>query len=357
MGSGNQTSPTFISKIYKNMDTIFTPGVIDDPRTEEQKKNDYKHEELAEAGIFNWVEIPQSQWRQYPIFNQDGSGSCVAQAVAKAAGIERKLKSGIFVAQSPRFIYVKRSTGTGPGMYLVDAMNIVCKQGIPVEQLLPSQNLSEQDMNNVSDINDFVSQQALDSKEDKFITITPNIDTIAGIIEPTGKPVVITVKFSMDEWNQPCPTINPTEVPTLGHGIVCKQATLYNGKKALIIDDSWGTGYGINGERIITEDWFTAGRVTSAGYFTAFATQNASQRPNYRFNSTLNYGLMNNADVKALQACLNFLGMFPDVQIPTGNYLGITIAAVKLYQTSKGLPATGTVDVATLAQLNLDFGQ
>jgi hypothetical protein len=335
----------------------FMAGVVEDPRPDAEKQRDYRHEELATAAPFNWTEVPEAQWRQYPIFNQDGSGSCVAQATAKALGIERKLKSGQFVQYSARDIYTRRNTKPTPGMYLVDALNIVYKNGCTVEQLMASQLLGEQAMNDDSDRNDFDVLVALNSKESQFVTVTPDIDTIASIIEPTGKPVVITVRFSMDEWNQQVPTLNPAEQPTLGHGICCVQATLWQGKKALIIDDSWGTGYGIGGKRVITQDWFTAGRITAAGYFTTFQTQNAPSKPIYQFNSTLAYGLTVNADVKALQSCLNFLGMFPDAQSFTGNYYGITMAAVKLYQTSKGIPATGQVDAATLHALNQDFAQ
>lgn len=336
----------------------FMSGVVEDPRTEEQKQKDYRHEEIATSfPPFNWVEVPQSQWRQYPIFNQDGSGSCVAQAIAKACGIERKLKSGAFVFQSPRFVYVNRANKTTEGMWLADALSIPCKLGIPVEQILLSQNLSEQLMNVASDINDFVLAEALTSKEAQFITLPINIDAIASVVEPNGKPVVITAQFSMDEWNQQVPTINPNEKPTLGHGICVTQATLYNGKKALIIDDSWGTGYGIGGKRIVTEDWFTANRITGAGYFTTFANQGGAVKPIYTFTKQLAYGLMNDPDVKALQQCLNYLGIFPDVQAPTGNFLGITMAAVKLYQTTNGLAVTGIVDQATIISLNAIFKQ
>jgi hypothetical protein len=334
---------------------IFTPGVIEDPRPQEAKDKDYKHEELATATPFVWKEVPQAEWRQYTIFSQDGSGSCLTQATGKAIGIERKLKSGKFVFYSPRFIYIQR-TNTGPGMYLVEALNIPCKAGIPVEQLLPSQNLSEAQMNDASDRNEFVDLEALVSKADKFITMTiPDIDAIANIVEPNGKPVVITVRFAMDEWNQQVPTINPNANANLYHGIVVTQATLYNGKKCLIIDDSWGTGYGIGGKRIVSEDWFKANRVTGAGYFTKFAQQGGVTKPIHTFTRQLAFGLKADTEVMALQQCLNFLGYFPDVQAFTGNYFGLTQSAVKTFQTNYGIQGTGVVGPITMAKLNSIF--
>jgi len=329
----------------------FQSGVIEDPRAEELKQKDYKHEELAAVTPFEWKEVPKADWRQYPIFNQDGSGSCVAQSIAKALGIERLIKSGKFVFYSPRWIYTLRSN-TGAGMWLVDALGIPCKVGAPVEQIMPSQNLSEIKMNDKSDVNDFVKAEALISKTDKFITANPDIETIASLIEPTGNPVIIITNFAMDEWNQEVPTINPNANPTLWHGVCAVQATLYNGKKAIIIDDSWGTGYGIGGKRIITEDWFKAGRVTSAGYFTTFATQGQEIKPVHTFTRQLSYGLKIDPEVVALQKCLNYLHLFPDRDYFTGNYYGITMAGVKLFQTTYGLPATGKADQATINKLN-----
>jgi hypothetical protein len=329
----------------------FQSGVVEDPRPIEEKQKDYKHEELATATPFVWKEVPKADWRQYPIFNQDGSGSCVAQAIAKALGVERLLKSGKFVFYSPRWIYTLRSN-SGMGMWLAEALGIPCKAGAPVEQIMPSQNLSEVKMNDTSDVNDFVRAEALVSKTDKFITANPDIETIASLIEPTGNPVIIITNFAMDEWNQEVPTINPNANPTLWHGICAVQATLYNGKKAIIIDDSWGTGYGIGGKRIITEEWFKAGRVTSAGYFTTFANAQGAVKPIHTFTRQLEFGLKADPEVVALQQCLNFLGYFPDVQSFTGNFAGLTLAAVKTFQVNYGIQGTGKVGPITMAKLN-----
>jgi hypothetical protein len=335
----------------------FTPGIVPDPRSQAEKDKDYRHEELALAGPFTWVEKAKSTWRQYPMFVQDGSGSCLAQAVAKALGIERLLKSGRFVFYTPRWIYTLRANLSMIGMYLVDAMGIPCKVGIPTEQLMPSQNLSEAKMNDISDVTDYVRAEALISKTEKFITVTPNIDTIASIIEPNGKPVVLTTKFAMEEWNQEVPTVNPAADPTLGHGICAVEATLYNGQKALIIDDSWGTGYGIGGKRIITEAWFKANRVTGAGYFTQFANAGSAEKPIHTFTKQLQSGLKVDPEVVWLQKCLNYLGYFPDVQEFTGNFYGLTTAAVKTFQANYGISNTGIVGPITMAKLNELFSK
>ena len=64
------------------------PGANLDTRSEAQKARDWKFEEVvAAANPVNWVEKPQAEWRRFPIYNQDGSGSCVAQTLRKMAGV------------------------------------------------------------------------------------------------------------------------------------------------------------------------------------------------------------------------------------------------------------------------------
>ena len=86
--------------------TQITSGALIDTRTEAQKLKDLRFEEIvASANPVNWVEKSPSQWRKFPIFNQDGSGSCVAQTEAKELGIMRWLKDGVYVISAqPIFI-------------------------------------------------------------------------------------------------------------------------------------------------------------------------------------------------------------------------------------------------------------
>jgi hypothetical protein len=56
-----------------------------DPETEKQL--DYKIEEIvAEAAQVNWVESLPWEIRQFPIQNQNGSGSCVAHHDGNSTG-------------------------------------------------------------------------------------------------------------------------------------------------------------------------------------------------------------------------------------------------------------------------------
>jgi len=48
-------------------------GVIEDPRSKEEKKQDYQAEELAMFAPIVWKEKPELEWRKFPIFDQDGN--------------------------------------------------------------------------------------------------------------------------------------------------------------------------------------------------------------------------------------------------------------------------------------------
>jgi hypothetical protein len=127
--------------------------------------------------------------------------------------------------------------------------------------------------------------------------------------------------------------------------------TLYNGKKCLIIEDSWGPNYGKGGQRIITEDfhnarnWFVAHPMT-------FKFEETPVPPVVlpKLTKDLQFG-MTDAEVKILQDILKTKGLFP-INI-SSNYFGtITLKAVKEYQSKNGLLVDGVVGPVTRSLLN-----
>jgi len=132
--------------------------------------------------------------------------------------------------------------------------------------------------------------------------------------------------------------------------------TLYKGKKALIIEDSWGKNRGINGQRVITEDFHKA-RNFFAAYPINFRFEELPEKPRWVFNRDLYYGMKNDKDVEMLQRCLAYLKLFPNEGRFTGNFFGLTLKAVKEFQKQYGLPQTGYVGPETRKKLNELFGQ
>src|SRR3990167_6436993 len=92
-------------------------GANIDTRSKDEKLKDYEFKEVvASASPVAWSEKPQSAWRKFPIFNQNGSNSCVAQTLAKLLGILYWLKNQLYVHFSATHIYQRRSNKPSGGM-------------------------------------------------------------------------------------------------------------------------------------------------------------------------------------------------------------------------------------------------
>ena len=334
----------FHKKPKVNLETL---GVIPDPRPESEKECDYKEEEIAKFVPFEWREIPESQWRKYPIFDQDGSSSCVANAVAKALGIENYLEEKKFVHYSSRDIYSRRKNFPSPGMWFQDAFHIGYKHGASLEQLMPSMGKDETEMNKSDDRKTIDEQMALAGKGGNYLWVPINIDAIAGIIEPSGKGVVLGVKFGPNEWNREVPQILGSH-PPYHHGICATNATLYQSQKAIVIEDSWGPNTGIQGRRIVCEEWFKARRIFVALNFkflnnTWRDTEIILPRPRHEFKLDLVYGSQT-LEVEILQEILKYEELFPQNAITTGFYGNITAKAVYDFQVKYGIGTPGEIE-------------
>lgn len=343
-------------------------GVIEDPRPLIEKVKDYKAEELYEFVPFDWKEKPESEWHKFPIFNQNKSSSCVGQAIAKTLGIENFLEEGKFNWHSAKDIYLQRRNYPAKGMWFQDGFKIGHKVGACFEQQMLSQHLNEETMN-LKEIRTYsMTSVAKMLRGGSYLILPKDIDKVASIIEPKGKPVLIGVRFGPNEWSKDVPMILGTD-KSYGHAIVGTNATLWKGKKkAIVIEDSWGPNTGIKGRRILTEEWFTSGRVTYVGYFNPLSNEKKGieVKPMWRFDTNLRYGMIKDNEVKKLQECLAYLKMFPSGIIDyTGNFFGITLEAVRLFQETYkkeistivkySITATGFVGPGTRGQLNQLF--
>jgi len=330
-------------------------GVISDPRTEEERDNDYLAKEiLFSYAPVDWKEKPESKWSKFPIFYQDGSGSCVAQAVAKALGIENFIEEGKFVHYSARDIYTRRKNFPSKGMFFQNGMEIGHKEGATFEQLMPSQGIGESLMNNSEDRTPLTQLAAKIGKGGNYVSLSLDIDAIASVIEHQHKGVVLGVRFGPKEWNRDVPKILGTDTK-YGHGICATNAILYNGKKALVIEDSWGETSGMSGRRIVTQDWFDARRIIYAGYYKLFKNNLVPEvhKPKYNFKNDLYYGMKKSSEVTHLQCCLAYLNFFPSDVNFTGNFYSITRTAVKAFQSANGIePVKGFVGPLTRKKLN-----
>ena len=348
-------------------------GAIEDTRPQSKKDRDFKFvETVASVNPVNWV--VKKTWRKFPVYDQNGSGSCVAQTVAKMLGIMYWLLNGVYVHFSATHVYQRRSNKPQAGMIGMDAGEIAMS-GVTLEELVPSQKMTDSEMDNVQIEEYKVKVGEIFKSSTPIVLPFGGIDVIASTIQTTGKPVMLWFFFDLPEWTVTPLIKNPNldkSVAEGRHSVTGVDFTLLSkdhtsdkklwGKKAIIIDDSWGTSYGQKGQRFITEDFFNS-RNYFAMYFQGFKfSQGASVKPQYTFKRDLEYKpsapvTYGDPDVVALQNILKYEGLFPHNVDSTGYFGSLTKQKVIEFQAKYHIsPQSGFVGALTRAKLNELYG-
>lgn len=343
----------------------FISGADIDTRTEEEKKAAYKFREtVATANPVVWTEKGPADWRKFPIFNQNGSGSCVAQTEGKELGIMRWLKDKNYVHFSATDIYQQRANRPAAGMSAVDARGIVKRNGATLEVLAPSQGLTDEQMD-ATVIEPYKRQVGQVFAVPNYLEfVNGDMESIASFIQTTGKGVMVWFYFKYEEWTDhptiKFPSLELAAPSTIRHSVTAVDFALVNGKKCLIIEDSWGPQYGLSGQRVIDIDFFKA-RNYYAGYLMNFKfdEQAVPAKPKHTFNVDLVFE-MEGPEVVALQDCLKYEGLFPSNAQSTGYFGAITRKAVQDFQVKYGIATQasagyGRVGPLTRAKLNTLF--
>lgn len=327
------------------LEQLPNPGALLDTRPEAEKARDYRFGEIVSAiAPVVWTEKTPTQWRKFPIFNQSTSGSCVAQTLRKLYGVYIWIKTGVFVDISGSHIYQRRSNKPAPGMGGEDVF-LIGQKGTTLNSFAPSDNLTDAQMDNLP-VQPFMEKVGETFKLGKYVVVSPtDIDTVASIIQETGKAVMVWFYFTAAEWKNVPVILNPNldryAFSTLRHSVAAVDFTMYNGKKALIIDDSWGLSAAMNGQRVITEDFFNS-RNFFAAHFQNFAFEEATiLKPRY------------DGSTKSLQDCLKFEGLFPVNVESTGVFGPVTTKAVNSFQKKYGIDPIGTGTVGPKTRLKL----
>lgn len=328
------------------IEELSNPGALLDTRTEAEKAKDYKFGEIVSAvEPVVWKEKSPEQWRKFPIFNQNGSGSCVAQTLRKLYGVYLWLRTGVWVDISASHIYQRRVNRPSAGMGGTDVFTIGQK-GTTLNSFAPSDNMSDSQMDAVNVI-PFMAKIGETFKLGNYIVVSPtDIDTVASIIQATGKAVMVWFYFRNDEWTDTptvkYPALDLYAASTARHSVAAVDFALVNGKKCLIIDDSWGLAYAMQGQRVITEDFFIK-RNFFAAHFQNFAFEElTTPKPHYLPGNTV-----------SLQECLKHYGTFPTNVASSGVFGEVTKKAVSQFQVKEGLHATGTGTVGPLTRARL----
>ena len=291
-------------------------GAID-TQSEEQKARNYQQSEFVTAPApVNWTEKPQYDWRKYTVRDQDGSGTCVTQTYATELGILTAQKYGVFLDFSAAFPYQFRKYPTSSGCTSEDIYSIFPKIGDVFEKDMPSQLLNDEGVMNVPRPNYFVDMARVFPA--KRISLPIDFETVASTIQQTGKGVMVWFKFSRGEWTN-IPQVLP--VPTTsGHSVTAVDWTLKDGKKYLVIQDSWGLAQAMAGHRLISEEYFNT-RCFLASYLMNFQLAEAAiTRPHF------------NGSIISAQECFKWEGLFPLNVDTVENWGNITRTACIAFQ-------------------------
>lgn len=318
-------------------------GVAKDERNSIQKSLDWKAEDiLPTSAPYEWKEFDEIDIPQYTIRNQNGSGECGPFSTCKALGINNKP----FKNLRPEFIYTKRSN-SGAGMWMQDMFDIACKFGSPTDPDLKGDNLTEAQANAYVPT-EVEKEEALKYRGKNYLFMSPkNIDAIAQAIDDGYTPILL-LRCDISEWTtEPFVNAKFASPFNVNHYVPCIYAGMRNGVKTIVCSDSWGSSFGKNGLRYVSEDFIT-NRVDTVGYIIDLPDELLP--PPFKFNKNLSFG-MRNADVLQLQKRLVKEGFATFV--PTGYFGPATLASTIKYQLAKGIsPPLGFVGSITRGELN-----
>jgi hypothetical protein len=338
----------------------FQNGACIDTRTDKQKEKDYNIKEVvASVDVVDWKEKSGTEWRSFPVQNQGSSGSCVMATIAKQGSVLLWLKEGVYIPFSRAF-YQLRSNKPSAGMIGVEAFEIWRKNGLPLEQLVPSEKMSDAEMDAIK-----VEQYEKDIAEVFKISNHIGIDNgdfekVASVIQKTGKAVMCWFYFTSAEWAREIPIIrgNIPFLSALKHSVAVVDYGLRNGKKYLKVEDSAHfaglTEHYISEEFFRERNWFNRYPMT----FQFQETLNPLIKKN--LGKDLEFG-MRDSDIIILQDFLKDLGYFATNIDSTGFYGAITVKAVIDFQFKNGIiktensPGAGRCGPATRAYINSNY--
>lgn len=310
-------------------------GLQPDPRTPDQKANDYLYEESAVStpvptpfGFAKILTLPIAA------LNQNSTSSCVLHALGLAERIERKADTGLAITYAPIFAYRLRANYPAEGTYPQNGADIISNFGLPPAASLPTPQ-SEAAANAVV-ITPALLNEAAPYKGKSYWSLgdPSSIEAIANIAAQ-GHAVAICIFATYAEYAQVYPQIL---VPDLRQGtpeavvshcicVLPYSGFIENGIKYVAIQDSaWFGGFKL---RYVSEDFIKA-RCYSAVYWDTVGELEGGTRPSFHFTQTLNVG-DKGKEVEQMQLLLIAEKVLPAGNA-TGYFGGLTLAAVRDFQ-------------------------
>lgn len=342
---------------------------VADLGTEKQKKDLYPSKELvASPSSVSLSPTNPDRWKIWPKRNQDGQSSCVYHARGKAGGILHEIKRGEFVELTAAD-YENRSNKPAEGSFPVESFDMWRNNGIGLEVLEPSNNLSAEELRAHKQTT-FEKNVAQLSLLDAYYAIPAfNFDMIVSTLHATQKPIPLGFFATYEEWNKDTPVIRDPGLSLQNAAVrheVCATPNfgIFEGQEGFTIEDSWGdAGIAGTGVRWISRSFCNARNYIPGLVPTSFKDfEDIGVEPS-KPKSKLRRDLEREDtgdDVHRLQMVLKYEGFFPANHSGSTYFGPITERAVKMYQeaydiVNEGTPQTtgyGRVGPQTRAHIN-----
>lgn len=301
-----------------------------DTRTVQEKTRDFN---LAEVKAYGSVIFEEREPISYTTRNQDGSGSCVKQTASKMGEVWVKRKTGKTKVLSATPGYKARSNAPHPGMNHIDGLGYDVKNGLLLESDIPSQNMSDSQMDNAT-----FTLKPITERPTAYGTVPTEFYAVASEIDDSGA-VMLWFKCSYDEWSRDVPT-GVSDSEAVRHSVCAVDKIKWNGIEYIIIEDSWGKWLKKSdlplkdGQRAITKEFFDK-HCYFAGAFTSFSFD-GGVKPSWNWKKSMKYG-QTSEDIRKFQEVLKYEKFFPSNQECTGFFGGITARATIKWQVARGM--------------------
>lgn len=236
-------------------------GVAPDKRSKKEKKKDWDAKELLAGSVPTFRVVNSiSEIKKGVLRDQNGSGSCTTQAIAKA--IEMAMvkfgyeKTEINRVISATYHYQNRSNRPASGSNPQEMLEWIRKNGFYKEADVPSQKMTDYAMDSYK-IAESVKKKT-NYELNYFLDMNPQFEQMAQYVEQYGNATL----WIMSDYNSYVKDIpNPVKRSgDISHMVCIVDSITLGGVKYLVMDESWGnvsnTELGERGQRLLTKEAF-----------------------------------------------------------------------------------------------------
>lgn len=228
---------------------------------------DHKWTKIAGAGQpFDWIkgfDIEDKLGFKIPVEDQGQSSSCGGQALRYYLEVDEALRTGKMTRRSAKFSY-SQIYYPGGGTESRAVGNFAVRFGTCKEELNPSYDhgnpptelfMRARNFNTTANFDD-----AATDKESAYAYVKANnIDAVAEAIEANNGAILMINGQNNGTWLSQYPE-SPMKTEWR-HFLYAGKARMINGKKYIVVLNSWGNDTGVYGWQWLPEEYFTSGNV------------------------------------------------------------------------------------------------